>query len=55
MVANQTECSRQEQICHQIFGGQVKFTEEYMMCTEEQVLVKKKFTNELNMRSPQQT
>ena len=54
MVANQTECYRLEWRSAIKFlvtanGKPSKFTEKCMMCAEKHVLVKKMFTNCLNV------
>ena len=57
MVTNQTECSRLEQCSVIKFWGircanHMKFIEKCVMCSEKHVLVKKMFTNKLNISLP---
>ena len=50
MVANQIECSKIEKMS--VIKVLAKFSEECMKCIEKYILVKKMFTNGLNMCLP---
>ena len=54
MAVNHTVLQTWTEVCHQIFGDweeqtYVKFTKELVKYMEKQVLIKKMFTNSLNM------